>query len=53
MIQKHFSEMPFSDLGLHFVLRGVEEQHHLKRKQLVRHPADFDVYSGDVYYEYT
>ena len=42
----------FFCMGLHFVLRGVEEQHQLKRKQLVRHPADFNVYSDDVYYEY-
>ena len=50
---KALQRAAFFCIGLHFVLRGVEEQHHLKRKQLVRHPADFDVYSGNVYYEYT
>ena len=50
MTQGHFRELPFC-VGLHFVLRGVEEQHQLKRKQIVRHPADIDVYSEEVYYE--
>ena len=50
---KALQRATFFCVGLHFVLRGVEEQHQLKRKQIVRHPADFAVYSEEVYYEYT
>ena len=40
----------FFYLGLHFVLRGVDEQHSLV---LIRFPVDPSKYSEDVYYEYT
>ena len=43
----------FFYLGLHFVLRGVDEQHSLVPCQLIRFPVDPSKYSEDVYYEYT
>lgn len=43
----------FYVLGLNFVLRGVDEQYNMKPEQLVRHPSDPEVYSEDVFYEYT
>ena len=44
----------FFSIGLHLVLRGVEEHHQLLRMQIVRHPPDVDIYSSEVYYtEYT
>ena len=39
-------------VGLHFVLRGVQEQHNLQLEQLKRFPSDISVYSDEVYYEY-
>jgi len=42
----------FFHVGLHFVLRDVEEHHNLQRSKIVSHPADLQVYSGDVYYVY-
>ena len=43
----------FFYLGLHFVLRGVQEQHDLLVKQLQRIPSDYSVFNNSVYYEYT
>ena len=40
-------------VGLHFVLRGVDEQQSLIPEQIVRYPSNTEVYSSDVYYEYT
>ena len=42
----------FFYLGLHVVLRGVQEQHDLLVKQL-RVSNDYSVYNNSVYYEYT
>lgn len=41
----------FYSVGLHFVLRGVQEHHDLQVEQLT-HPVDTTVYSEEVYYEY-
>ena len=38
--------------GLHFVLRGVQEQHDLVPSQFVREPRDLSIYHSSVYYEY-
>ena len=38
--------------GLHFVLRGVQEQHNLLPSQFVRVPKDVSIYNASVYYEY-
>ena len=46
---KSLQRAVFFCVGLHFVLRGVDEQHSLTLEQIVRYP----VYSSDVYYEYT
>ena len=43
----------FFYLGLHFVLRGVQEQHDLLIEQLERVPVDVRMYSDKVYYKYT
>ena len=43
----------FFYVGLHFVLRGVQEQHELVPQQFVRNPSDRTIYSADVYYQYT
>ena len=43
----------FFYVGLHFVLRGVQEQHDFLVEQLERVPLDVCVYSSDVYYKYT
>ena len=43
----------FFYIGLHFVLRGVQEQHDLMMKQFVRVPSDSTLYDSNVYYEYT
>ena len=50
---KALQRAAFFSIGLHFVLRGVEEQHQLLCSQIVRYPPDTEVYSSDVYYEYT
>ena len=42
----------FYSVGLHFVLRGVQEQHDLDLQQLNRVPCETSVYGEDVYYEY-
>ena len=42
----------FYYIGLHFVLRGGEENHSLKRSQFIRSPADLDLYDEETYYEY-
>ena len=39
-------------VGLHFVLRGGEEQHSLKRSQFVCFPVDTGLYDDKTYYEY-
>ena len=41
----------FFYLGLHFVVRGVQEQHDLLVEQLERVPADIHVYSETVHYK--
>ena len=41
----------FFYIGLHFVLRGVQELHDLTVRLLVRVPADRSIYTADVYYE--
>ena len=38
--------------GLHFVLRGVQEQYDLVPSQFTREPQDLSVYNSSVYYEY-
>ncbi len=38
---------------MHFILRGVEEQHTLQRVQLLCEPSDTAVYDNTVYYKYT
>ena len=38
--------------GLHFVLRGIQEQHDLVPLQFTREPQDRSVYHSSVYYEY-
>ena len=43
----------FFYMGLHFLLRGVQEQHMLVPAQLVREPCDTAVYHSTVYYRYT
>ena len=45
--------MVFFYIGLHLCLRGVQEQHDLKVKQLQRCPKDIQVYNEEEYYEYT
>ena len=43
----------FFYVGLHFVLRGIQEQYNLIPSQFKRFPPASDVYNGSVYYEYT
>lgn len=43
----------FFYVGLHFALRGVQEQHDLTPQQFVRFPPDVSVYNSSVYYQYT
>ena len=43
----------FFYVGLHFVLRGVQEQYDLVPRQFSRFPPDASVYDSSVYYEYT
>ena len=43
----------FFYLGLHFCLRGVQEQYDLVPQQLTHVPPDVGVYNDSVYYEYT
>ena len=40
-------------VGLHFILRGIQEQYDLVPKQFERNPLDVSVYTGDTYYRYT
>ena len=40
-------------LGLHFCLRGVQEQYDLVPEQLTHAPPDVSVYNDLVYYKYT
>lgn len=40
-------------VGLHFLLRGVDEQRSLVPSQIVRYPTEISAYNEDVYYEYT
>ena len=42
----------FFYVGLHFVLRGVQEQHDLVPSQFIRVPEDRSVFNESVYYEY-
>ena len=42
----------FYYVGLHFCLRGVQEQHDLTVQQLIRHPSDLDSYDDGTYYQY-
>ena len=42
----------FCYVGLHFVLRDVQEQHDLLPSQFVHVPKDVSVYNASVYYEY-
>ena len=42
----------FFYIGLHFVLRGVQEQYDLVPLQFTREPRDQSVYNSTVYYEY-
>ena len=48
-----FQHTVFFYIGSQFVLRGVQEQHDLLVKQIVRIPDDYGNYSAEVYYEYT
>ena len=43
----------FFCVGLHFALRGVQEQYDLVPHQFVRFPTDVAIYDRNVYYEYT
>ena len=43
----------FFYVGMHFALRGVEEQYSLVPNQFVRFPCDTATYNSDVYYQYT
>ena len=43
----------FFYIGMNFVLRGIQEQHDLVPDQLVRIPANGNVYVDSVYYQYT
>ncbi len=42
----------FVYVGLHFALRGIQEQYNLVPSQLVRVPSSIRVYDHSVYYEY-
>ena len=39
--------------GLHYCLRGVQEQYDLRPEQFSRNPTNVTVYNESVYYEYT
>ena len=43
----------FFYVGLHFALRGFQEQYDLVPSQLSRFPPDSSVYDSSVYYQYT
>ena len=43
----------FFYVGLHFALRGVQEQYDLVPHQFARFPPDASVYDSSVYYQYT
>ena len=43
----------FFYVGLHFALRGVQEQHDLLPQQFARFPPDTTIYDPSVYYKYT
>ena len=43
----------FFYIGLHFCLRGVQEQYDLTPRQLIRFPPDTSIYHSGVYYQYT
>ncbi len=43
----------FFYLGLHFALRGIQEQYDLVPQQVSRFPPDTTVYDSSVYYQYT
>ena len=43
----------FFYVGLHYALRGVQEQYDLVPEQFCRVPLDTKVYNASVYYEYT
>ena len=43
----------FFYVGMHFALRGVEEQYSLVPNQFIRFPSDTTIYESHVYYEYT
>ena len=43
----------FFYIGLHFCLRGVQEQYDLTPRQLTRFPPDTSIYHNGVYYQYT
>ena len=50
---KFFKRSVFFYVGLHFALRGVQEQHDLSPQQFIRFPPDVSVYNSNVYYQYT
>jgi len=43
----------FFYVGMHYALRGVDEQYSLVPHQFTRSPPDSSVYNANVYYEYT
>ena len=43
----------FFYIGMNFALQGIQEQHDLVPDQLVRVPANVNVYDDSVYYQYT
>jgi hypothetical protein len=49
---KSFQTAVFFCIGLHFVLRGVDEQHSLVVEQIVRYPTDLTEYSGGIHRVY-
>ena len=49
---KGLQNLVFYYVGIHFCLRGVQEQHDLTVEQFKRSPADPKVYDDNTYYEY-
>ena len=43
----------FYYVGMHFVLRGIQEEYDLVPQQFQRNPPDCSIYNVDVYYRYT
>ena len=50
---KDLQNAVFFYVGLHFTLRGVQEQYDLLPRQFDRSPPDVSVYNKCVYYQYT